>query len=66
MRLDLLAGRPTYRRFKRKPIGVSHQEVRMDQINQILVLSQPEFVGWQVGNVLTGQWLKRWRRRAAA
>lgn len=37
----------------------------MIQINQIFVLSQPEFVGWQVGNVLTGRWFTGWKRRAA-
>jgi hypothetical protein len=46
-------------------IGVSHQEVRVIQINQILVLSQPEFVRRQVDNVLSSPWQAFWRRWVA-
>jgi len=37
----------------------------MFPINQILVLSQPEFVRRQVDSVLSGQWSKFWKGRAA-
>jgi hypothetical protein len=30
----------------------------MIQVSQILVLSQPKFVQWQVENVLSGRWQK--------
>lgn len=37
----------------------------MVQINQILVLSQPEFVRRQVENAMSVHWLNFWRRGAA-